>query len=77
VCPHDNFQRTKRRTIILGYLVVRCNVKKISPKFEGQVQRSRSPGAKKNEQLLSRPHWQCMGSSNIRYGRHYDVTAIM
>jgi len=55
VCLHDNFQRTKRRTIILGYLAVRYNVKKISPKFEGQVQRSGSPRAKKRTTAESSP----------------------
>jgi len=52
VCQHDNFRTTKRRMIKLGGSV-HCT--KISPEFEGQGQRSRSPGTKKRKTAESSP----------------------
>ena len=43
-CQHDNFRTTKRRMLKLGGYV-HCT--KISPEYECQGQRSRSPGTKK------------------------------
>jgi len=46
VCEHDNFRTSKLRIMKLGGYMHSTN---ISPEFECQGQRSRSPGTKKNK----------------------------